>query len=95
MNSILYNILQNTLHEFQKKKKVKQKLTAKTTAKSTTARQKSSCLAAIFYLLDLSQTKEVCLYKMDKSIDLVPQLSHVQIEKLKSVFHSLEVICQL
>lgn len=78
-----------------RKKKVKQKLTAKTTAKSTTARQKSSCLAAIFYLLDLSQTKEVCLYKMDKSIDLVPQLSHVQIEKLKSVFHSLEEICQL
>lgn len=65
---------------------MKEKLAANTTAKSTAARQKSPCLAAIFYLLDLSQTTEVCLYKMDKSTDLVPQVSHVQIGKFKEFF---------
>lgn len=42
------------------------------TIKSATDSQTTPYLAAIFYLPDLSWATEVCLYKLEKSVHLVP-----------------------
>lgn len=57
---ICYRIFYMNFINFRKKKWNKNYLP--TPQQNTTARQKSTCLAAVFYLLDLSQTTEVCLY---------------------------------